>query len=109
MKRAVVRGLLAGEIVCSTRNTARADTWLGGSLALPGAMVLLVAAVGLAIYAARLGGEAQACAFLGAGAALLGSLLRLTNMQLRSGGSHSTLLHGAALARLAFRSAGQNV
>src|SRR5436305_3849696 len=82
VKRAVVRNLLAGEIVPSTeysvlstkhaiqRGSAAAKTairhWISG--------LLFLVAVGLAFYASRLGGEAQAGCFMAAGAALLTSL-----------------------------------
>jgi putative ABC transport system permease protein len=114
VKRAVVRSLLAGEIVPSTkyevqstkyqvRSTNRVGirTWLPA--------VLFIIAVGLAIYASQLGGEAQAGAFLGAGAALLVSLLLVIDSRLRSAGGRSTLLGGAVLGRLALRNAGRNV
>jgi putative ABC transport system permease protein len=65
-------------------------------------------AVALAIYATTLGGEAQAGAFMGAGAAVLASLLFLIVAQLRRAGSRSSLLGEAALGRLAFRNAGRN-
>ena len=110
VKRAVVRSLLAGEIVRdanpstqyavrSTRNPARS---------LIAASLLLAAAVGLAFYATTLGGEAQAGAFMGAGAAVLSSLLFLIVAELRRAGSRSSLLGEAALGRLAFRNAGRN-
>jgi hypothetical protein len=63
----------------------------------------------LTFYAATLGGEAQAGAFLGAGACLLISLLLLIASQLRSAGQRSTLLGKVPLGRLAFRSVGRNV
>jgi ABC-type antimicrobial peptide transport system permease subunit len=114
VKRAIVRSLLAGEIVPSTQysvlstkykvrntNRMRIRTWLAAGL--------FLIAVGLAIYASQLGGEAQAGAFLGAGAALLVSLLLVIDSQLRSAGSRSTLLGGVVLGRLALRNAGRNV
>jgi hypothetical protein len=48
-------------------------------------------------------------AFLGAGAALLVSLLLVIDSQLRTAGGRSTLLGGAVLGRLALRNAGRNV
>jgi putative ABC transport system permease protein len=110
VKNAVVRGLLSGEIVLSTKYSvlsARTDRprYVRSSLT----AILFVAAVALAFYASRLGGEAQAGAFMGAGAALLVSLLLVAHARLRSVGSRSTLVGGAALARLAFRNAGRNV
>jgi ABC-type antimicrobial peptide transport system permease subunit len=112
LKRAVVRSLMAGEIVASAeRGTRNAERGSGGHRRpyLPWtAGALFLAAVGLAILASRLGGEAQAGAFLGAGAALLVSLLLAIVVQLRSQG-RSTLVGGAALGRLAYRNAGRNV
>jgi putative ABC transport system permease protein len=109
VKRAVVRSLLQGEIQPSTQysvlSTQPATAWMARPLL---ATALFVAAVALAFYASRLGGEAQAGAFMGAGAMLLGSLLLLANSRLRSAGNRSTLLGGAALGRLAFRNAGRN-
>ena len=112
LKKAVVRSLMAGEIVVMRRDQVSG----GGSgsagrrfpFLLTFAGFLFLAAVGLAILASRLGGEAQAGAFLGAGAALLVSLLMIVVARLRSQGG-STLAGGAALSRLAFRNAGRNV
>src|SRR5439155_16745754 len=52
--------------------------------------------------------EAQAGCFMAAGAALLASLLLLTHIQLRIGGSRNTLIGGLVLGRLAFRNAGRS-
>ncbi len=109
VKRAVVRSLMAGAIVPSAKYSAgrsvvgsktRIRQWFAG--------LLFVAAVGLAFYASRLGGEAQAGCFMAAGAALLTSLLLITNSRLREAGRRSTLLGGAVLGRLAVRNAGRN-
>jgi ABC-type antimicrobial peptide transport system permease subunit len=111
VKKAVVRGLLSGEIrssteysVLSTKNNAPRASAFRTSLA----VVLFFAAVGLAFSASQLGGEAQAGCFLGAGASLLTSLLLVVDLQLRSAGRRSTLLGGAALGKLAFRNASRN-
>ncbi len=127
VKNAVVRSLLAGEIVPSTQYSvpstqnqpSGAPPKIPASAALRTphsalriqalAAILFLTAVALAFYAASLGGEMQAAAFLGAGAALLSSLLLFVVGQLRAAGGKSTLLGGAALARLAFRNAGRNV
>lgn len=111
VKRAVVRGLLAGEIVGVTREMRNAERgtrnksnatgrWIAGFLCL--------AAFGLTIYASQLGGEAQAGCLLSAGAALLVSLLLVVNSRLRTAGSRSTLLRGAAIGKLALRNASRN-
>jgi putative ABC transport system permease protein len=117
VKKAVVRSLLAGEIVPSTQYSVPSTKYANPSLPAPrsalriqvAAGLLFAAAVALAFYAATLGGEMQAAAFLGAGAALLSSLLLFVVGQLRSAGGKSTLLGGAALSRLALRNAGRNV
>ena len=108
VKKAIVRSLLAGEIVPSTKSQSPIPN-PKSQIALVVAGLLFVGAIALACYAATLGGEAQAGAFLSAGAALLTSLLMLTSSRLRAAGRRSTLLGGAALARLAFRNAGRNV
>jgi putative ABC transport system permease protein len=116
VKRAVVRGLLAGEIIPSTEYSVlstnysvprestvikrEAGRWIAGGL--------FTAAIVLAITASRLGGEAQAGCFMAAGAALLAALLLLTNKRLKVAGGGSTLLGGAVLGRLAVRNAGRN-
>jgi hypothetical protein len=109
VKRAVVRGLLAGEIkdarsaesgTRSGMQAGRIRTWVAG--------LLFLAAVGLAFYASRLGGEAQAGCFMAAGAALLTSLLLVANGRLRGAGEQSTLVSGPVLGRLAVRNAGRN-
>jgi ABC-type antimicrobial peptide transport system permease subunit len=110
VKRAVVRSLLAGEIVPAARNPQSAIRNPKSAIGLTAtAALLFLAAASLAFYAATLGGEAQAGAFLGAGAALLTSLLLLTIAQLRAAGRKNTLLGEPALGRLAFRNAGRNV
>jgi len=116
VKRAAVRGLLAGTIAPVTEysvHRAQYAVTRGGNGAktvvghwLPS--ILLALAIGLAIAASRLGGEAQAGCFMGAGAALLASLLLITNRRLRAAGGNSTLLGGAVLGRLAVRNAGRN-
>jgi putative ABC transport system permease protein len=108
VKKAVVRGLLAGEInvAGSQARSAKRGVRNGGSGWVAGFLFLM--AVGLVFYAASLGGEAQAGCLLGAGAALLVSLLLIVNSRLRTAGSRSTLLGGAALGKLALRNASRN-
>jgi ABC-type lipoprotein release transport system permease subunit len=112
VKRAVVRNLLANEIVPaprsgrSTKYSVPSTQYSSRGLLIAGA--LFVIAIGLAIYATTLGGEAQAGAFMSAGAAVLASLLFLVVAQLRRAGGRSSLLGEAALGRLAFRNAGRN-
>jgi len=114
VKKAIVRGLLSGEIVAAiprnvtsiqnsvSNNRSRVSyrTWL--------APFLCLAAIGMAAYASQLGGEAQAGCLLSAGAALLVFLLLSVNSRLRIAGSRSTLLGGAALGKLALRNASRN-
>jgi putative ABC transport system permease protein len=69
---------------------------------------LFVAAIGLAFLATRLRAEAQAGAFLGCGAAVLGAVLLVVREQLRRGGEWVGLIGRGALARLALRSAARN-
>lgn len=107
VKRAVVRSLLAGEIVHNSKS--QISNPKSPIALLVTAAILFLAALALAFYAATLGGETQAVAFMGAGAALLTALLLFTIAQLRSAGRRSTLIGGAALSRLAFRNAGRNV
>lgn len=106
LNRAIVRRLLNGEVISSTQSSERAasrgrSSWI--------AIFCFAGALALALYAAQLGGEAQAGALLGAGALMLTSLLLFLIARIRSAGHASTLLGGAPLSRLALRSAGRNV
>lgn len=94
------RALLAGQ--SSESRVGKRPSVLGLILAL----VLLVAAIGLAAYATQLGGEAQAGAFVGGGAALLAALLLLIRRALR-GSSRRELGH-LSLTRLAIGAAQRN-
>jgi putative ABC transport system permease protein len=119
VKQAIVRSLLGGEIVAGPAHNVERGAPQPASRRAPSsalrpplaivAAALFLAAVALAFYAATLGGEAQAGAFLGSGAALLVSLLLLVIARLRAAGARSTLLGGAVLGRLAFRNACRNV
>jgi ABC-type antimicrobial peptide transport system permease subunit len=116
VKRAVVRNLLAGAIVPSTEYSGLSTRYSvrSASAHAPAAVgrwtagFLFFMAIGLAIVASQLGGEAQAGCFMAAGAALLAALLLLTNKRLKVAGGGSTLLGGAVLGRLAVRNAGRN-
>ena len=68
----------------------------------------LAIAFGLGFLATRLGGEAQAGAFLGSGACALTAGLLVLSKELRGGAARVSLLGGASLARLALRSAARN-
>src|SRR5688572_17647565 len=75
VKRAVVRSLLAGEIVIPNHKSQVPNP--KSQIPIYFAAFLFLAALALTFYAATLGGEAQAGAFMGAGAALLVSLMLL--------------------------------
>ncbi|MFN0022071.1 MAG: FtsX-like permease family protein [Pirellulaceae bacterium] len=70
------------------------------------AAALIVISLALAILATQLGGEAQAGAFMGAGASMLAALLIFIAGRLKARGSG---LSTTGLARTAFRNAGRNV
>ena len=70
------------------------------------APALIVISLALAVLATQLGGEAQAGAFMGAGASMLAALLILIAGRLKARGSG---LSTTGLARTAFRNAGRNV
>jgi putative ABC transport system permease protein len=100
-----VRRLMAGETterLAATRGSRR-----GGRLL---QAILLAGAIGLAIFATRLGGEVQAVAFLGAGAMVLTTLLLAIASWLRDAGrSDRGGLASSSLLVLALRNAGRNV
>jgi ABC-type antimicrobial peptide transport system permease subunit len=110
-RRASVRRLLAGQVT-EERFARRRGAWAPVM-----AIVMLLAAVGLVVYARQLAGEAQAIAFFGSGALVLGGLLAAVWHSLRSdrGGlwrtapSHSAIPQSStgALTRLAVRNAGR--
>jgi putative ABC transport system permease protein len=100
-----VRRLMAGETadrLAATRSSSR----LGRLVQ----VVLLAAAMGLAILATQLGGEVQAVAFLGAGAAVLTALLLAIAGWLRQADrSERGPMASSSLLVLAVRNAGRNV
>ncbi len=105
LRNVPVRRLMAGET--ADRLTATQSSSQIGRLL---QVILLVAAVGLAILATQLGGEVQAVAFLGAGAAVLTALLLAIAGWLRqSGRSARGPLASSSLFVLAVRNAGRNV
>jgi putative ABC transport system permease protein len=100
MRRASIRRLLAGQ-VSDERFTRR-----GRALAPIAAIAMLVVAVGVLMLARQLSGEAQAGAFVGSGALVLGGLLATVWHSLRSerrGGSIVSESSGGSLSRLAMR------
>ncbi len=78
LRRVSTRELLAGQISPTLTTSKRSRLWTVVSL------VLLLAALGLTALATTLGGEAQAGAFVGGGAALLTALLLLVWNRLRA-------------------------
>ena len=101
LRRVSVRGLMAGTSGDSPAlDTKRTSLWTY----VAGALV--VVAVGLAVLATRLGGEAQAGAFFGAGAAILTALLLWIWSRLRGGSAASDSAFG--VIGLAARNAGRN-
>jgi putative ABC transport system permease protein len=103
MRHTTARGLLAGSFATATNNVGRPGMW--SSLAI---VVLFLAAAGLAGLATRLGGEAQAGAFMGAGAAVLAALALIMRRVLLAGADGIALVGKAPLARMASRNAGRN-
>jgi putative ABC transport system permease protein len=110
--KAVVRGLLAGEIIRSTQysvlGTRQKRRPTRAAIAPWLSVIFFVNAVILVLYATQLGGMVQAECLLTAGGMLLAALLIFTALRLRTAGRHSTLLGGGVLGRLAFRNAGRN-
>ena len=107
LKRTSPRQLLAGDAqpMRDPERSARRRSWL---YALQ--LALILAAIGLAILATRLGGEAQAGAFLGSGALVLTFELILLALILGGRGrSSATSIQDWALGRLALRSASRNL
>lgn len=116
LRRAVVRQLLAGEVVTDYpgRSTAGHSfptarwalrglgnrRWLAVGLALAGG--------GLGVWAGQLGGEAQAGALLAAAALLLAALLVEVHRRLGTAGRRAAPARGLTLTRLALRSAGRH-
>jgi ABC-type antimicrobial peptide transport system permease subunit len=101
MRRVSIRRLLSGQV--GEERFARRGRRAWAPLA---AVAMLVLAVGVLALAARLSGEAQAGAFVGAGALVLGGLLTTVWHSLRSerhAGSIVSGSSGAALSRLAVR------
>ena len=70
---------------------------------------LLAAAIALAILATRLGGEAQAGAFLSSGALVLVVILLVLASRLRGAGTSPAAFTAGALPTLAVRNAGRSV
>lgn len=99
-----VRSLLSGRIDQAASVRRQAPRWI------PYVVVgLLIVAIGLAVSATQLGGEAQAGAFMGAGFLLLGGLLLGIWSRLRSDGSTRAVdVSRLGIARMSLRNAGRN-
>lgn len=107
LRKVPTRSLLAGEATAGLQSpishlkSAARRRW---TVFIAPALVLI--SVSLAVLAAQLGGEAQAGAFMGAGAAMLAALLLFIAGRLKA---KSSGLSTTSLARTAFRNAGRNV
>jgi hypothetical protein len=99
------RELLAGQVSSGRSTIARVTR-----LPLIVAVLLVLCAVGLAFLATRLGGQAQAGAFVGAGAAILAALMLAIWNQLRSGAAarNWNVAGPFPLVRMAQRGAARN-
>lgn len=103
-RRISVRRLLAGQAVEADARVyapASRGEWAG-------AAVLMAAAAGLAAAAPRLGGEAQAGAFVGSGTLVLAALLTVIRRYLKTGGRLGTATAARSLSWLAARNAARN-
>ncbi len=96
------RRLLAGQASQESLAIARQSIWPRIT-----AVVLILLALGLALAATQLGGEAQAGSFVGGGALVLSALLLLIWSWLRTG-AKATSAAGLNLPRMAARSAARN-
>jgi len=100
MLKVSVRRLLAGQVI-EERFSVRRRAW-----APIATLAMLVIAAGLVAFASQLSGEAQAGAFVGSGALVLGGLLATVWHTLRSDRSGHSIVaegNGGALLRLAVR------
>ncbi|MEQ8786560.1 MAG: FtsX-like permease family protein [Pirellulaceae bacterium] len=108
MRRAPVRRLLAGQ--AGETGGASGQIWSRwATLQLAASVLLLLLAVVLAYVATRLGGEAQAGAFMGSGASVLTATLLGVWLRMRYAGGSSRALAGRfALPVLSMRNARRN-
>lgn len=109
LRNVAVRQLMSGQAAGDSRPSTKARSDRGTSIAWLLRGGLLVAAIGLAILATTVGGEAQAGAFLSAGALVLTLLLLLVADQLRGLNRREQVASGGSLLTLAIRNAGRNV
>lgn len=107
LRKVPTRSLLAGETQVEKRKAESGKRKLGiGRWTSFIAPALILLSLALAIFATQLGGEAQAGAFMGAGASMLAALLILIAGRLNARGSG---LSTTNLLMTAFRNAGRNV
>lgn len=102
-RRLSIRRLLAGQATEESDILIRRRPGAGWAAGL-----LAAGAIGLAAWAPKLGGEAQAGAFVGAGAMILTALLLVCRMLLISGGRLSSKPGAISLWTLAASNAGRN-
>ncbi|MBI2481543.1 MAG: FtsX-like permease family protein, partial [Planctomycetia bacterium] len=104
-KKLSIRRLLAGQATDSHDVAYKAQNKLSSA-----SLLCIIVAFGLAAMAVRLGGMAQAGAFLGAGFLMLTGLLLLVWVRLKRGGRRELkpFTGGWALTKLALRNAGRN-
>ncbi len=103
-RRVTARQMLSGSLATTGPLHATASRWTRIA-----SIVLILGAIVLAIAATRLSGQAQAGAFVGAGAAILIALLLMIWQALRSGGTRLAPVTGnLPLLKLAVRSAARN-
>jgi ABC-type antimicrobial peptide transport system permease subunit len=104
-RRVAARQLLAGHVSSGSSMLSQKAVWPQLVAAL-----LVVCAVVLAFFATKLGGQAQAGAFVGAGAAILAALVLAIWNQLRSGAAAQNwnIVGRLPLVRMAMRGAARN-
>ena len=104
-KKLSIRRLLAGQATDGHDVAYKAQNKLSSA-----SLLCIIVAFGLATMAVRLGGMAQAGAFLGAGFLMLTGLLLLVWVRLKRGGRRELkpFTGGWALTKLALRNAGRN-
>lgn len=111
------RQLLAGQAVpdrsfnpepTATAWRSRFAVAVGSGLNLVVPLLLVIGALALAALATQFGGEAQAGAFMGSGAAVLAAALLIISGRLRSAGTRRGTQSGFALLGLAARNAARN-
>jgi ABC-type antimicrobial peptide transport system permease subunit len=108
MRRLPLRRLLSGQ--ADSAGGASGQSWTPwATVELISSLVLLALAVGLALLALKLGGEARALAFMGCGASVLTATLLLIWVRLRYAAGGAQSLQGSlALQMLALKNGRRN-